>query len=268
MTKITERTLGEALAMSIGTAVPLEKLLKLTEHNQTHLYMNVRTLMRNFLESYVDGFKPFKAMDLTYEFIKELDTIEGLFSDSFELVFYFTDSLRIPKTFTFAKVKQPRTVKQQDYFAMEQEFYRYLMDSSWEDKIVHYKLKIRGERTNALMITSYPLDLVSRHEFENLILLESHTGERRVWTEWMRKVHKDPIWHNVPFNVMFILVLGDRSNQFSSMGAKVYKPLLKISQDNLWKPYTSVAKMKNDIKKMPDRFLADHLLEMLRSKLP
>lgn len=264
---LIERVLGESTPISIGSSFPVETIMKLDKPLQTHVYLNVRTLTRNFLESYPDGSYMKVNVDRLHEaFVEELESIESIL-DSYEVVFYFCDTNEIAKQFTYAKIKVPSTPKQKDFFSLETKLYVRLTETDIYSRIKQYKLRINADREKAFIITSFALDLVSRPQFDTLTLVDSHTGTMREHTEWMRKVHTDPIWHNVPFNIMFIMVLGDRSNQLSSMGVKISKPLKKFAIDKKWKAYNTKEKLEYDIKQMPDPMLSKQLLVMLRTKI-
>jgi len=90
------RVFGETLSISVGTAIPLEQLLT-TEmaKGYTHLYMNMRTLYRNFHGSFPRDNLPVLSKYVGL-FVEEIMMIKAIVSESIpgklQTGILFTDS--------------------------------------------------------------------------------------------------------------------------------------------------------------------------------
>ena len=258
-----ERELGERAVVSIGTAKAVEVLLDESYEGYKTIHINLRTLVRNFLESFPDPYM-FKKEELASEMFLELERLMNLL-DQFTVKLYIMDSFTLPKTFPLASVKNPSTTKQIMEFDYETSITQMMVKR--DVPLLTFKHVIKAEKTNSIVLTSFVLDLFSYINFNELVLLESYTGKLVGRANWFSKIHKDEKWKHCPFDLLFLQVLGDRSNQFKNKGLKWSKHLLELSVKYRWKPQTTKDKMVADIKKMPDKFLADQLISMVRVKI-
>lgn len=270
---MAERELGTILAVSIGTAIPLEVLIAADKpYKEDYLFMNIRTLYRNYFGSYTDphgeGAKKF-AMG----FIDELDTIESTIVNTvvgnMHPIFYFMSNKTLPRQMPKAKIKTPRTEKQKNYEDLERFTFSLLFkNKDWDEKIKVFDSLVKGGNARAFMISHYPLDLLSKPRFQTLNLLESHTGAIKGPSRWITKVTTNEEYQHLPFGPLVIQLLGDGGTQFLSSGQKLIKPLLELAEKNNWTIATGVEKMKLDIRnKMKDKEAAAILLEMMTVRL-
>lgn len=270
---MSERQLGSLINVSIGTAIPLETLFTLERsRKEDHLFMNIRTLFRNFIGSFeIDPYEV-SPKKLTNVFIEELEIIQSEMSvkavGTLQLVFYLVSAKTLAKQMPHAKIKTARTNKQKRYQELE-EFVlsRLLKRSPWDEQIQIFDSLVKGMNTRALMITHYPLDLLSKHRFRTLTLLESHTGAFKTQSKWTSKVTTNDDYQSLPFNVLLIQLLGDGGSQFLSSGQRLIKPVIELAKKNHWTIATTNEKMKFDIRKMKDKAIASELMEMMQVKL-
>lgn len=267
---MVERQLGDVLGLSIGTAIPIEKLLTSnTAKEYNTLYINVRTMYRNFIGSFQadavpDGAKCYK------EFLEELDTLSGIvdmsFPSSIRLVYYYPSYNSLESSFTKCKLKSTKTQLQKNYSGKESFIFVNILNKI-TPQVEVYDTKLNGNHAKALIITHTPLDLLSHHSFSKLTLLESHTANLKNKPEWITKLTKNQNYYNIPFNILTLQILGDRSTQFSAMSNKLIKSYTALATMNRWSPSTTLEKIKFDIRKMPDKLTAGLLLEMANMRL-
>lgn len=262
-----DRTLGETLAISVATAQPLEMLLSTDIARQYNtLYINIKTLYRNFHGAYGNEDNLPTLSKMTELFVAEIITIRSIVSDSIpgkvKPVFYLTTCKSLPLLMPHAKLKQPTTPKQIRYEDLEKKVISRALGKFEEEEIHMFDVLVKGSNTVALMLTHYPLDLISAHTFRKLILLESHTGAIKSKTEWITKLNKNEAYINLPFNVLSLQVLGDKSLQFESLGRKLSESLVELANKKHWSANTGLEKIKQDIRGMKDKEAANTLIQL------
>lgn len=267
-----ERKFGEVLtSISVGTALALESLVKLEKPLKVeYLFLNVRTLYRNFHNAFEDITKH-DLTTLSVEFYTELETIKNIVETrvpgNMIPVFYLCSNKSLGKLFTFAKIKEPSTDKQIAYCNLERSVIESISTKPLGKKMQIFDCLIKGGNSNALILTHFPLELLSFSTFHSLKLLESNTGIIKDKSEWHTKLTNPEIHQNIPFNILSIQLIGDHATQFNSSGGKYTKPLLEIAIKNKWTVATTNAKVKYDIEKHWDKLLVNTYLEMLSVKL-
>ena len=247
-----ERELGTVLALSIATAVPLEMLLSLDRKIKAgFIYMNLRTLYRNYHGSFKDP-NSISIKDFVNEFIVELELIDSIIKETLPgtviPINYITTGKSLVKIMPNADFKTSKTKKQLVYEKLELhviDIVKKRFNSRW---LKAFDVLIEGSNTKSLIITHYPLDLLSYPKFRQLDLLESHTGIVKSRSQWITKLSKNSNYQNLPFNILMIQLLGDRSTQFRSKGRKFIDPILLLADENHWNATSTIAKIKFDLK--------------------
>ena len=258
------RTLGEKLAISIATAEALEKIAveKIPVDN---LWVNIRTLFRNYYGSF-DEPSSVPPGTLVKGFIEEALVIQELLHGVLRVTYYVTDTRSLVGIMPHAKFKVPTTPGQKIVANAERLCVSGIVNEEGID-LVECKQLLPGKNANAYIMTHFPLDLMSRYEFGIFELLESHTGEIKKPIEFIKKLTKNEKYHKLPFNLLTIQVLGDRSVQFSANAGVYRKNLLQLAESNRWNPATTKAKVLSDIGKLTDVPLARVMKDMLNARL-
>lgn len=262
------RTMGETIAISIGTSIPIESIMNDAQVKSKYdtLYINVKTLFRNFYASFDQT--PIIDKVFLIGFIDEISQIINYFQNSgYKLILYYTSYKSISKIFPEAKLKNYSTKKQIEYLSLESTAISSLLRSEIRDNVNLYDCKVKGEREKALIITNFPVDLLSKPNFNRLALLESHTGAIKLSSLWTQKLTANSEYHLLPFNGLTIQIIGDKSNLFNNSGKEYIRGYLRIASENKWSPVTTMEKCKYDIKKDVDRFLSIMLLKMIPNQL-
>ena len=260
------RVLGEILAISVATAIPLEHLLATDiAKGYTHIYLNVRTLYRNFHGSFEKENVPTltKYVDL---FVTEILLIHSIISESvkgnLQPVYYMPTSKSLPVIMPWAKLKKESTQRQKNYESLEKMTIVKTLAKLDKNFVLIIDTLLKGQNASALIITHLPLDLLSYSSFRKLTLLESHTGALKSKVEWIVKLSKNSHYRNIPFNILSIQVLGDRNTQLGSMGIKLSNELLALAEKHHWSAITSLEKVKSDIRVMANKETAAFLLKL------
>lgn len=258
------RTLGEVFGVSIATAQALEAIAdgKLSK-GYNHVYMNVRTLFRNLHGSYPKDEVPpaNKLIDILIEEIALIDSLISQMPGHLIPYFYITTCKSIYGQFPRAKIKEPKTPLQINYSAIERKVTTGVLNKL-KEKIKLFDVKISGNNSSTLIITHMPIDLLSANSFRKLSLLESHTGVIKGRSEWITKLTSNEEYRNVPFSALAIQIIGDKNNQFESLGRKITYHLVELAKTHRWTALTTVEKMKFDIRNLKDKYLMTVLLEM------
>ncbi len=261
------RNLGESLAISIGTSVPIEKIIvdKEIRKPYSNIYLNIRTLYRNFHNSLANEYD-INFNEISKEFKNELTIIKTLLEQSssyyIKPIFYITTHKSLETIFYNAKLKKPTTKKQQNYDQLEKKIINYLLKHDDEEQIQIYDILVKGYKTKSLILTHMPIDLLSYYSFRQLALIESNTGKIKLKSEWITKLTNNSDYYHLPFNLLVIQILGDGGKTFYTMDNSYKKLLLELASSNRWNPNTTVEKIKFDIRKMKDRFSSEILLKM------
>lgn len=267
---MVERQLGDTLGLSIGTAIPMEKLLTTNVSKEYNaLYLNVRTLYRNYVGSFPANQIP-DGKELYNGFLEELDTIQGIVNmslpSSMRMVYYYMTYDSLQSIFTKCKLKVSQTQIQKNYSGIESFVFANIA-SKIKPELEVYDTKLNGNHTKGLIITHIPLDLLGHPTFSKLTLLESHTGTFKNKSEWISKLTKNGTYSNIPFNVLTMQIIGDRSGLFSAMPNKFIKTYVELAKACKWTPSTNIEKIKFDIRKVSDKAVASVLLELANARL-
>lgn len=280
---VTEREIG-GLPLSIGTSFAIESACGILQDrdeegnpiptppkpapikNVKELWVNTRTLFRNLFGAIPKETKevvlPKYLVMALQEEMQVIDaTIQKIAGDAVKVVYYMCTYEGLPKKFPKAQIKEPTTDKQKVYWALEQNTCRLLTNSHPE--IRRFNVDIEGNHPDAFILSHCVVDLLSRHSFRSLQLLESHTGKIKPHTQWSSKLSNGKELTNIPFNRMTLQVFGDGPVFFSPMPIKVRKAILDIATQYKWTAVTTKDKMIYGIKQMHDHFSRQFFLDLL-----
>lgn len=269
MIDVSLRAMGE-IPISIPTSIPLEETILQQNAPAGDIWINVRSLIRNALNSFETADKD-RLFDhiLGDVILDEMKIIQSLVRQASEtntprkVVFYFTSRKSLTRIFEKSIPKAPVTPKQKFEFTLTEDTLLYVLNHKKD--IEEFDVLIKGRDTRAMIITHQPVDLLSRYQFSDLVLLESHTGKLKQPVEWNSKLTGKGS-ENLPFNSLTLQIFGD-GETFAAYPRKLKVELLNLALSNNWNPITSKSKMEADIKTMNDRLGAELLLEMLRVTL-
>lgn len=277
---LSSRTLGEVLPISIATALAIESLLGENPDapvQEDHLdmfdslYINVRTLVRNLLgaiQTEDKGISISPVLVLEYV-INEMNTIAQLMSDEASdktIVFYNPSYNEVFKNkFKHGILKQYKT-KQQSYL-YERELYvhgaieKELKEQGSKLTFIETDTTLPQDKVSVVILTHYPIDLLSRYQFKDLYLIESHTGTLKSHGEWHTKLTGYKERPPMPFDKAMLQVFGD-GVLFMSSKAKLRRTMIEIAIANKWTYRTTEELVKFSAAKLNDPFFTNYVNEL------
>lgn len=270
------------LPISIGTALGLQRLFGMDDDGQkngnyedqskglTDLWINVDTLCRNLFNSIPDHRalvvnELLLARELLYEIDRIVDIVKALKSN-LVVSFYTAGYKDLATRYPHAKLRTLSTDQQKSYKRVQDmvvgELHKYLsnpQESSF--RYHHFPNEIKSNKVLAgktAIMTHVPLDLLSRHYFGSLALLESHTGVLKPRSLWYTKFYNGRELNSIPFLHSTLQIFGD-SSMFSPQPIKLRQALVTLSQKNGWHVLTTGERIKRSIADIPDRQTAESL---------
>jgi len=266
MAGVQDRVLGETLAFSVPTAIPLEEHIGDLGKKVDHLWINLYTLFRNYHGSFEDPLLVDRG-EFIQGFAEELATLQAFTNAELPTYFYMSAVDALPNRLPLAKLKKPHTQRQLVYQNLERLAIDNLKrhDGVQVLKIQHTLPAMKGR---GWVLTHHPIDLLSRYQFSDMQLLESHTGQLRPPVEWIRKLTTNNSYYHLPFNLLTMQVLGDRGTLFFTGSHAHKKALLSCAEKGKWKPTTTRDKVKSDIRSIDDREIQEQFSKMLSVRLP
>lgn len=247
------------IPISVSSALALESLFSedpekdFVYRNQS-LWFNVRTLYRNL----ISAIKPEIDYDdemLTLDLLEEIEILLTVVSENNvkgknKVVLYANSHNNLEKLFPYAKVKHPKTEKQIKYFKQEKRILESLFDNldSKEDYTVQMgDCELNGDDKEVIVLTHHPIDLLSRYQFSELLLLESHTGAIKRQSQWNTKLTGGKQHPRIPFNALTLQVFGDQSTNFYSYSAAYKKAIIDLAKKANWNALTGSEKIITDL---------------------
>lgn len=275
---LARRAVGE-LPLSIGTSLAMETL----EPNKRYggLWINIRTLYRNIYDA-LDG-EDRKALVAALGQDKSNRTMR-------EAVVAFTDTLEeeLQRILQYGQGKLDKvTLYHREYADLLRRFpgailftpktplqktYHFLMDNVI-DEVLRRPIgqyvdfgkgsQLKGEPVKALILTHYPVDLLSRTEFIQLRLIESYSGAIKSKSQWNTKLTDGKLYPRIPFNEFTIQAFGDRNILFMRYPKSVREAVLELAERFKWTTMTTTDKIKLNLGWMNDRYTAEQLKRLL-----
>lgn len=265
-----ERVLGEKFPISIGTALVFECEDFNIDNWPNLLYVNLRTLYRNYVGSYPkDSYHQIKVDDFITKFFDEVANFIQIVSDLSRgriRVFTFYPLYKDLKK-NFPKV----TVKQYNPDSFDE-----IEENMWEHVEKHgiftpfeYTIitsGMEGSQETTMILTSFIIDLTYSNLFPTLLLLESHTGRIKKRQEWYTKLYVGGKYDRelkVPFCKFTIQIFGDRSGFLKGADRFLRATVRLLAMNDRWTPVTTKDKIKYSISKLKDNSLRDKLYSYL-----
>lgn len=270
---LAEREMGQ-YPISIGTSLALEGANgvypdreesppPLLKYNR--LWINVDTLFRNLFGSFTaENQDRVVAKDLAIALASEFSPIDGVVQETagqkVKVTFYQNQYSRLPAWFPNANLKKPTTPKQRVFAALRADALRQLPTYLDEVDLRYLDGPINGDG-RALILTHSVLDLLSAARFDDLTLLESHTGKIKPRSQWGTKLGvKD---ETIPFNAFTLQAFGDGSTLFSPLSIKYRRAILEVAKNDRWVTVTTPAKIRMGLNTIVDPDIRQYLLDLM-----
>lgn len=250
---LAAREVGK-LPLSIGTALAIEAL----EDNKSYgsLWINIRTLYRNIYEAVDKDSKQFLTPRAIADVLQEevgyiLEYSQGKID---KVKLYHREYNDLFQRFPRVIPRVPNTPIQKAYNNMMNRTIDELLLRDKQRVIDFNKGSILvGEPTKALIITHYPVDLLSKTSFTRLRLLESYTGAIKSSSQWGTKLTDGKLYPRIPFNKFTIQIFGDGPVLFMRYPKNVREAVLEVAEQYKWTRVTPMEKIKQNLAWMKDR---------------
>jgi len=274
--KLEARDVGQ-IPVSIGTSLALEGAFGIYPdrpaspppiHSVKRVYINVRTLIRNLINGLDADGKDMVTAEPVFEAVaEEMEIISAAISRQGNagnsVVFYAPSYVSLNKKFRFAKLWKPSTPRQIALAAIEESVTRQLAKEVRTVAILHMDTDFPGNLPESLLLTHYPVDLLSRYSFKRVDLLESHSGVIKPFSQWYTKLGSSKELTNVPFNRLTLQVFGDGGNHFFAGPNPWKKAVLELAEERNWTPVTSNELVVDSIRRYKDPLIKGQLLSLL-----
>jgi hypothetical protein len=258
MTMMTaEREKGK-FPISIGTSLAIEGALGIHPDRPLprppilkyqEVWFNVHTLFRNLMQSMkAEQQRAATVPDLYPALVEDLmgceTVIEQETSGKCRAIFYLCDYSGLAKKFPNAKLKVPSTPNQLIYQALEEATMTRLFRDHPPVAIRQFNYEITGHHPSTLIVTHFPVDLFARYRFNQLDLLESHTGKVKPPAQWNTKLSaKREETEMLPFSPFTLQVFGDNQH-FSHQLLRIKEAVVETAKATGWSSITTMEKVK------------------------
>lgn len=280
---MTHRAMS-SFALSIGTALAFESLFKgdrpaydptrvvpqqLNILDYEQIWINLATLVRNIHSSVPSAeANSLMAVDIFMTLEQEFDTLRQLIDENSQgrcrAIFYVTDDSKLPDKHRHAKFRKDTTDRQLAQAAVRQavidEFLK--RHSHIPGLMTYYEQLMPPSRVKALILTHDAYDLLSRPNFSDLHLLESHTGLLKKHTQWYTKYSEGKTLMRIPFNSTFMQIFGD-SVHFHPFPFKDRALIRQMADERNWTTLTTTERVKFCFEDIKEPLLKSVLLDML-----
>lgn len=273
---IANRAVGE-YPLSIGTSLAMETLKPDSKYGS--LWINIRTLFRNIwdaldsedrkllmenLKGNQAGFSKQVAFAIADTLEEELHRILQVNQGKLDkVVLYHREYGDLLARFPKAFLVTPNTVIQKTRNNLMNNAIDEVLRRPIGEKIDFDRgSQLKGEPVKALILTHYPVDLLSRTAFMQLRLIESYTGAIKTKSQWNTKLTDGKLMPRIPFNDFTIQIFGDGNVLFRSYPKAVRTAILELAEKYKWTTMTTKEKIKQNIAWMNDKYSAELLKGM------
>lgn len=278
---LTDRELGQ-FPLSIATSLAFEGATGIhpEQPKQTatladygELWVNLRTLFRNIYNAVhkdaQGGLTPEALVNGLMEEIDHLDALVQEQASNMRIVYYVSNYAGLARKYPKGLLRKASTERQQIYAEIQRLTIKGLLTDlgragARDVRVFELDLKSKNPSEHygkALMLTHYAYDLLSHYEFQELALLESHTGAIKPRALWYTKYVDGKELSCIPFRADLIQIFGD-SELFSAWNIKDRRPLIELAKAKGWHALTTVSKIRQDI-----RFLVNPVLHKTVNEL-
>lgn len=249
---LTERAVGQ-FPISVATSLAIESLVGILPEAPAEkppiqdydtLWINIRTLIRNMLGALdTDKRKHLTEYTVAEYIVNEMRAIETVCIEHgdgrFDVEFYVCSYTDLAYNFNKSILKVPNTPGQKHAYLFEQAVLE-IIDKDFKGHIPYHHLTRTFPEVlaRALLLSHYAIDLLQRYRFQDVALLESHTGAIKPAPMWNTKLHNGKELERIPFDKMTIQMFGDNVT-FSPMAIKVRKKMVELAEKHKWTPLST-----------------------------
>lgn len=233
-----------------------------------NLRANLKSLFKNYYEAIgKDNVPLIDAGDLINSFYQELTTYRDIVKSEsggkIQPEFYVCDYLGLKQRMPHAMLRTDSTAPQQLYAKTLKLVLGEILKQDKDIAKIH-KLKIEEPEKvtgKTLIHTHLPYDLFSK-SFDNMMLLESHTGAIKDKSMWYTKYYRGQELVQIPFREDMLAIFGD-SYMFSPLSQVYRKTLMELAAKYGWHFATTRAMIVYGLESLKDKHLGEKLKQYL-----
>ncbi len=250
----TSLALESLFAPRLETIDPERKFERVDVTKYSEVWINLSTLFRNIVGAVEkEVFMMATDNELLSILQSEIEIINDLFQNEGQgfckPIYYHCSYKKLYDKLDKAKIgiRSHKTELQRSYAVKHDKTLEKLDKAT--DEIRKFNIELSGNSTaNALMLSHVPYDLLSYKSFNNLSLLESHTGKLKNRNQWNSKYFALPTkdLSHMPFNELLLLVFGDKV-QIQPSPMKLRTQIYDTSINRKWNVMTTLEKIKYDL---------------------
>lgn len=275
--RFTERMERGQFPINIPTSLALESLMGIHPEVQhpsppyldyDEYWMNARTLYRNIIGSFPADVNTIlmpaviaELMQDEWEAIKKVIQERSRMKPTLYLCNYKKLYTRYSKHTVF---RADTTAKQGiERRRMSASIAQFLEDVG-DDYLQMYDTDIIPEKKQGRFIiqTHLAVDLLSKKNFEDLDLLESHTGKIKNPSLWYTKYNNGKDLSMIPFTHYFLRIFGDKEF-FGPKDGALRKDIIELATKYQWGPLTTDARIKMNLDTLKNPFFRDVVKDMM-----
>ena len=249
--------LGEKYKLVIGNdIIPWTLLENVSSEHYENVFVNLLTLFRNFNDGVTNQTTPKDSL-LISSFTDSLRAFNSvLVENNINPIYYVMDYSKPITSIKWCTPHVPTTEKQVMYSLLEGKMIKFFKTlyshtktfDGIDFRILFLNGKIPYKDGRNFVVTHVPYDLLPV-SYKKVSLVESYTGAIKEKKDWIKKLSANKDYHNLPFCLFVMCVIGDRSKLFSSLGKKYTTMLCNIAEKHNWNKDTTHEKILYTIDK-------------------
>lgn len=269
MSNLVNRVMGE-YPLSIATSLAFEGLFdkhpdkpknekKAGDFKQ--IWINIKTLYRNLYNAVEDKTEQVDNNIVTEyaDILKaEMSTIDELMEkEGYTVNYYQMNYDNLEKKYPRAFIRGDKTLKQILFTKLFNEVAKAMLVKDFHKNMFIFKGRIiPTDKTSSIVLTHLALDLFSVTNFNELVLLESHTGKLKEKAEWYTKYYQGAELIHIPFREDLIQIFGDNES-ISPMPKRTRDAFNLIAVKGRWSQVTTTEKINYTISQSNDLYLKE-----------
>jgi hypothetical protein len=257
-----------ALPISVGTSLAIEGLRVPKIPAYDYLWVNLRTLYRNLLQSAEtwvrDVTDPQTVAEVLLDELEHIhDAVLTITGGRVKPQWYLSAPETLVKVLPDAIIRAPKTDLQKHVAMLCDKALDIVVNTIGRHNVMFFRPLLEGPG-RTLCLTHVPSDLLSHRKFEELMLLESQTGTIKQYAQFNTKLSNGKELSNIPFNGFTLSIFGDNNVLLYQAPGKIRRAILEIATKYDWTPMTTRDKIRYGISAIRgDEFGKQSLLNML-----
>jgi hypothetical protein len=273
----TERMERGQFPINIPTSLAIESLLGIHPERKwpspphqkyTEYWLNARTLYRNIVSSFPSDVNVLLTAGIIAELMHdEWEAIEKTIGGHTRMksVLYLCNYKKVYSRYKQHTVfKSDTTQKQVDERKRMERAIQQFVEDVGEEYLMMFDTDITPEQKDGRFIiqTHIAFDLISKKNFEELDLLESHTGAIKNQSLWYTKYNNGKDLAMLPFTQYFLRIFGDKEF-FSPKDSALRKAIVEVAQRFNWGPLTTDSRVRMGIEQIQNPYFREVVKDMM-----